>query len=347
MPKAVNESAPSKALEKSRNQNDIKDLISSDKFMSEVRKVLPKHITPERMSRVIITAILKSPDLQDVVNTTAGKASLLNACMICAQAGLEPDGRMAHLVPFNTKKGMIVQVIFDYKGLLTLAKRNGVSAKAVLVYSNDDFEYVEDDGEGKTKVTHRFNPFDERGELIGVYSRAVEDGCDPDYEFMSITEVESIRKRSRAGDAGPWQTDYGEMVKKCPIRRQSKRWDLVPEIREAINADDDTPPPLRGSVTVAPEFKSSEQPASNPEDDPDEREITWISGQIVKLMKRDKIGEGLLLQKLGEFGVVDKTTSCIEDAVRENTSGLGLVLKQWEDTVRRIRESEKEKEIEV
>ena len=81
--------------------------------------MLPKHLTPDRMARVTLTAIIKTPAL---MNCTP--ESLLQAMMLCSQAGLEPDGRLAHLIPY----GNVVTVIFDYKGLVTLALRNGAKA---------------------------------------------------------------------------------------------------------------------------------------------------------------------------------------------------------------------------
>jgi len=211
--------------------------IETPEFRKAVAEVLPKHLTAERIVRVAITAVMGKPQILSIVQTPVGKASLLNALLRCSQAGLELDGRLAHLVPF----GDTLQLIFDYKGLLTLAKRNGVDAKAVVVRENDDFDYTEDDGTGKTLVQHRFDPFAERGAVIGVYSRAVSDGKAADYEFMSKADVDAIRKRSRASGNGPWVTDYDEMAKKTVLRRHSKRWDLDPDIRASVYNDDDTP----------------------------------------------------------------------------------------------------------
>jgi len=214
------------------DQTSLQKFVQGDVLKTEMSKVLPKHITAERMARVAWTAIVRNPALAQ-----CDRNSLATAVLLCCQAGLETDGRLAHLIPFGKK----VQVIFDYKGLLTLAKRNGVDCKAVCVYEKDEFQPSEDDGAGRTTVVHRYDPFGDRGKMRGVYARALENGKAPDYEFMSVTEVEAIRKRSRAGESGPWVTDFAEMAKKTVIRRMSKRWDLLPEIRDVINADDDTP----------------------------------------------------------------------------------------------------------
>ena len=58
-------------------------------------------------------------------------------------------------------------------------------------------------------------------------------------DVMSMDDVEAIRKRSQAGNNGPWVTDYAEMAKKTIFRRLSKWLPLSPEIRSAAENDDD------------------------------------------------------------------------------------------------------------
>jgi recombination protein RecT len=58
-------------------------------------------------------------------------------------------------------------------------------------------------------------------------------------EVMGLDQIEAIRKRSRAGSSGPWVTDWDEMAKKTVFRRASKWLSLSPELRDAVNVDDD------------------------------------------------------------------------------------------------------------
>jgi recombination protein RecT len=55
---------------------------------------------------------------------------------------------------------------------------------------------------------------------------------------MSRDEIESVRKRSRSGQSGPWATDWCEMAKKTVFRRLSKWLVLSPEIRDLVEAED-------------------------------------------------------------------------------------------------------------
>ena len=162
--------------------------------------------------------------------------------------GLEPDGRLVHLIPYKDE----VQVIIDWKGLVEIARRNGIDAKATLVCQNDEFEFLEDDGSGKSFLKHSIEPAN-RGEIIGAYSRIrkADGNGGVDYEWMSLEEINAIRRRSQAANAGPWVTDFGEMARKTVLRRHSKRWPLCAEDRTAVE-DDDSPEVLSGRVTVTP-----------------------------------------------------------------------------------------------
>ena len=57
-----------------------------DKMKPQFAMVLPRHITPDRMVRVALTAIQNTPKLLD-----CDKTSLYSAVMRAAQLGLEPE----------------------------------------------------------------------------------------------------------------------------------------------------------------------------------------------------------------------------------------------------------------
>lgn len=207
-------------------KDGIKALISE--HQADFECVLPRHMTPERLMRVALTAAIKTPKL---LNCT--KASLAQCLLDCAAVGLEPDGRRAHLIPYGDKCTLII----DWKGLVELGKRSGdiASWKPELVCEQDEFEYE------KTQVVkHKIDFRKPRGKVFAVYSYVkFKDGTE-DYEVMTVEECEAIRKRSRAGNNGPWVTDTNEMYKKCPIRRHSKRLTLSPEFEAAVAMDADS-----------------------------------------------------------------------------------------------------------
>jgi len=207
-------------------KNDIRSLITGDEMRAKIGEVLPKYLSAEQMTRVMVGTIARVPKLADCT-----PASLLNALMLCAQAGILPDGRNAHLIPY----GSTVTVIFDYKGLVQIAERNGVqNIRAIAVHEKDIFEYGMEGAEVKFKWQP--NSLGDRGEIVAFAATCIRDG-NTDVEVMTKAEVDAIRKRSKASSSGPWVTDYAEMGKKTVLRRMSKRWPLSPEQSAALDTE--------------------------------------------------------------------------------------------------------------
>jgi recombination protein RecT len=176
---------------------------------------------------------MRTPKLAECDQT-----SFFNALLTLSQLGLEPDGRRAHLIPFNNRKRGCVecQLIVDYKGLSELAMRSGMVSRlhSDVVCENDEFEY--DCGELKR---HRIDFRKPRGKPYAVYALVeYKDGAQK-AEVMTLEDVAAIRARSRAGNDGPWVTDYNEMAKKTVFRRLSKWLPLSAEFRDAVDADED------------------------------------------------------------------------------------------------------------
>lgn len=205
----------------------LKGWLNSVEFKDAVAQALPKHLTPDRFIRAALTAMTRIPKLADCT-----QASFLSAMLTLSQMGLEPDGRRAHLIPF----GKECQLIVDYKGLAELVMRSGIVSylHADIVCENDEFEF--DIGEIKR---HKIDFRKPRGAPYAVYALCKFRDGTAKADVMTITEVERIRSRSRAGNAGPWKTDWNEMAKKTVFRRMSKWLPLSAEIREVVEADDD------------------------------------------------------------------------------------------------------------
>lgn len=315
-----------------QKKRDVRDMLNSPQFAAEIAKVLPKHLTPERMTRVALTAFLKTPKLLE-----CSPESLTNALLVCSQAGLEPDGRLAHLIPY----GNTVQVIFDYKGIIALAIRNGMQAVFADKVCEDDFfeAFVEN---GVKKLTHRPDFRKARGETVCFYAVCQRNGV-TDWEVMSVQDVDGIRKRSRASGSGPWVTDYDEMAKKTVLKRMSKRWDLLPEIRDVLNADDDVPD-IREVKITRPLFEAPRLPEASPEPsqepeptetqpEPSTTKLTSLKG-VRNNCKIEKIAESKLLEFLASTGSSDGSAATLDELPQEV---LLLVFNQWKDILKGIR----------
>lgn len=225
------------------------------KLEAEFAKVLPEHIKPATFTRVVMTTIQKKPDLLDL-----DKHSLLAACMTAAQDGLLLDGREAALVP----QGEEVRYSPMVWGLMKLVRNSGSLASVVsnLVYAKDTFRiWVDERGE---HLQHEQFLTGDRGELTGVYGMFVFKEAPTQVEYMTKKQVMDVKSMSKAR-SGPWTGPFEtEMWKKAVLRRLSKRADLSPELRRAIERDDDmydfTPTPAheRG---LAKELNNGEEPS--------------------------------------------------------------------------------------
>jgi len=193
-----------------------------DKMKPQMQMALPRHITPERMVRVAMTAVMNTPKLLD-----CSKTSLLSAVMSCAQLGLEPDGVLgqAYLVPFRGQ----VQFIPGYKGLIDLARRSGdvLSIQAKVVREGDHFDYqygLVDKLEHKEAPGRRDKP------ITHVWFKATFKDGGFHWDVMTVDEIEQIRDQSEGYRAfknkkiksNPWDSHFGELAKKTIIRRNAK-----------------------------------------------------------------------------------------------------------------------------
>ena len=203
------------------------DVLQSDALKEQFALALPRHLTPDRFARVALTAMRRTPKLQQCT-----QESVLKCLMDLSAMGLEPDGRRAHLIPYKDECTLII----DYKGLVELIRRSGdvVSIRAETVCAKDTFAWK--NGE----ITHEVNWREDRGKMDCVYAEAVLKGGEKQTAVMTLAEVKEIQKRSRAGTSGPWVTDFGEMAKKTVVRRLSKMLPLASEVQEHISTDDDS-----------------------------------------------------------------------------------------------------------
>ena len=220
-------------------KQDIKTLINSDAMREQFARALPKHLTPERFARVAITALTRTPKLAE-----CSPASMMKCLLDLSAMGLEPDGRRAHLIPYGSEATLVI----DYKGLVELIRRSGdvVSIRAETVCEKDEFDWR--NGE----VTHRVNWRDNRGAVQAVYAEAVMKSGERQTAVMTKAEVEGIRNRSKAGQSGPWKSDWAEMAKKTAVRRLSKMLPLSSEIMDHVTRDDEQFAGMRNVTPAAP-----------------------------------------------------------------------------------------------
>jgi recombination protein RecT len=208
-----------------------------ERFKPQMALALPRHLNPDRMLRVALTAIQRNPKLLECTQT-----SLLAAIMQGAQLGLETDGVLgeAHLVPY----GKTVQFIPGYKGLMKLARNSReistIFASEVYLKDTFSFAYGLD-----PKLDHVPSYEEEAGPIIAFYAVSKLKDGGAQFLVMWKRQVEAIRNKSAGYIAAkkydkesPWETHFAEMGKKTVIRRLCKLLPSSVELQKAVALDE-------------------------------------------------------------------------------------------------------------
>ena len=218
-----------------------------EKMAPQFKAALPAHVSVEKFVRVTLTAVQTNPQLLN-----ADRRTLFAAATKAAQMGLLPDGREGAIVTFKDQAQWMPMVA----GVMKLVRNSGeISTWSVqAVYENDQFDFCLGDDE---HIIHK-PALSNRGKLIAVYSIVTMKDGEKSREVMSVEDVDSIRKRSRSGNSGPWVTDFAEMAKKTVVRRHSKRLPLSTDIDGVVHEDDEL------FLPPTPAEAAPEQPAAEP-----------------------------------------------------------------------------------
>lgn len=180
---------------------------------AQIAEVLPKHLTAERMAKLVLIAANRQPKILQ-----CSQESVLRAVMGAAELGLDISGTLgeAYLVPYGNE----CQLIIGYKGLAKLARQSGELRRieAEVVYEHDHFDF-----EKGTTLRLSFKPnLGDRGKPIGAYALVEFADGGIQTEWMPASEIDKVRRASKASGAGPWKDWTDEMWRKTAFRRLAK-----------------------------------------------------------------------------------------------------------------------------
>lgn len=226
-------SASAQAVAKAKKPSSIQDYIEVMK--PAIAAALPSVMTPERFTRITLSALSANPKLKECT-----PQSFLGAMMTAAQLGLEPNTPLgqAWLIPFYNGKTKRLECQFQigYKGLIDLAYRSGVISivQGNAVMENDKFDYELGLNPTLRHVparTNRGNP---------VYYYAMFKTKDGGYGFwvMSYDDILAhAKKYSKSFENGPWQTNFEEMALKTVTKKALKFAPMKSDFARGIAQD--------------------------------------------------------------------------------------------------------------
>lgn len=216
-----------------------------------IKKALPSVITPERFTRMVLSALSATPKLAE-----CSPQSFLAAMMTAAQLGVEPNTALgqAYLLPYRNHGNMECQFQLGYKGLIDLAYRSGeVSViQAHTVYENDVFEYEL----GMDPKLRHVPAKADRGEAVAYYAMFKTKDGGYGFEVMSVDDVQRHAQRyskSYENGSSPWRSNFDEMAKKTVLKRALKYAPLKSDFVRGVAQDETIKAELSDEMYAVPD----------------------------------------------------------------------------------------------
>jgi recombination protein RecT len=215
--------------------NPIKTLSDAlQRAAGSLKMVAASKVTPDKLIKIAIAAAQRTPLLLQCT-----PASIVRSVMQGAELGLTPGSALnsAYLVPFKNGGVYEAQLIVSAQGLCELMYRSGLvaSVDAEVVYRGDEFEF-ELGLNRKLRHVPLGTTIDPK-EITHAYVVVTMMNGTTAFRVMSRAEIDRIRSRSRAGNNGPWVSDYAEMARKTVIKNGSKYVPKSIEVAKAIALD--------------------------------------------------------------------------------------------------------------
>lgn len=216
-----------------KRQSTIADFIQTN-LSQQIAKVLPQHLTAEKMVKLALGALRKDPKLG-----LCSQASFGQCVMELSELGLSMNTPLgeAYLIPRENKKGGVdCTYIIGYQGYISLARRSGDIKKiyADVVRDGDYFVYERGLEE---RLVHR--PGDQSDSSV-THAYAIAWLVNSDQPVFIVLNKSEIRKRKErsptsAKSYSPWSSDYEAMCKKSAVRAL---WPWLPRSVEMAKAFD-------------------------------------------------------------------------------------------------------------
>lgn len=272
-----------------------------EKNKAAIFQALPRHLTPDRMMRVMLTNFRRVPKLLDCT-----PESLFASVTQAASLGLETDGILgqAYLVPFGDECTLIP----GYKGLITLCRRSRqISTFDVQsVRKGDQFAYQLGDNPFVRHVPNEEDPNRDEKPITHVYAVAKMRDGGIQRQVWSFNRIESHKKRfskdwaykEKSGKKNStWHTNWEAMAHKTVLRALCKLLPMSPEAMELLARDEaieadwkpvgDTPAMLSiGELDAHLGGPAIEAPAATHDDPPAESEASGETLDSIELELR-------------------------------------------------------------
>lgn len=249
MENTIQNASAAKAVAKKKSPQSIQDYI--EVMAPAIKAALPSVMTPERFTRITLSALSSTPKLKECT-----PQSFLGAMMTAAQLGLEPNTPLgqAYLIPYSNHGRLECQFQTGYKGLIDLAYRSGEVSiiQAHTVCENDEFHYEL----GLDPKLRHIPAKSNRGNPVAYYAMFKTKDGGYGFQVMSMDEVkEHAQKYSKSYSSGtsPWRTNFDEMAKKTVLKKVLKYAPLKSDFVRAVAQDETIKVDISDDMTSIPD----------------------------------------------------------------------------------------------
>jgi recombination protein RecT len=201
-------------------------LVMLEKSRDEFVKLLPEHVSVDRVMRVARSVYNSDANIQ-----RCEPVSIIRAVMKSCELGLEPGGARKHGWMIGYGSSCEFQV--GYQGMLELARRSKEFRviEAVIVHENDQFQILRNPA---PQIHHAPCITGDPGKMIGVYAYAILNSGAVVFEHMTCKEVDRCRQCSKAPNSPAWRNWYEQMGCRSVLNRLLKRQPQSVELAEAL-----------------------------------------------------------------------------------------------------------------
>jgi recombination protein RecT len=184
------------AKEKARPYDTLSAMLT--RSLPEIEKALPKHLSPERMTRLALTAFSNNPALQ-----TCEPRTILSSLMLASQLGLEPGvNGQGYLIPYKDTCTFVP----GWRGLVDIVNRSGrATVYTGVIYADQRYTFT--DGARRDLVIHNESACIDPADITHAYAIGWLNGAEhPVVELWPVAKI--IKHRDKFNKVGSSHYSY-------------------------------------------------------------------------------------------------------------------------------------------
>lgn len=210
-------------------------------MQGEITRALPRHMSGDRFTRIVLTQIRKTPQL-----ATCTPASFFGALLTASALGLEPGvGGECYLVPYRDKKADTTEceLIVGYQGVAKLFWQHPLAARLDTGYvcERDQFDW----SKGLVRRLDHIPATGDRGKVTHYYAIVELSTGAQQFDVFTADQIRILR-RGKVGSSGDIPDPEHWMERKIALKQVLKLMPKAVELAQVMAVDETV-----GSIAAA------------------------------------------------------------------------------------------------